>query len=393
MTDTSLVILRRKGTSLQEYIPTESIQHDLPSIFSTRHSFWYSRNTHAISILPLAQAWIGDGDHHWILDLRSYSYKFIGHVYKKRASGVKSLVDSRSEIHRSLVQALAPLEPDPRGIVVTMLDGDTTTISAHLPRHDLGFAVHQNELQCLSVPGYIVDVNLAGIGCLVGLKSILNLRHSDLRQPRRKVIVPKGSMVIAPGQYGHVDISIDIGTSKGYFVYDVDDVVGRLVGTRTMESDLYLAKLHAFTASSQPDLLTQRTGTDEALDRVASAASFSFYTVSKESRSYLDDIATLTPLRTFYPVHLRVMETVNWTNHPSRKRATPEFRSKVGRYPSALARDGDFPPLGDLAKILNLCQGNGTPHLPRGAQRLDSLMFDCAQRPSSRSGLHRKRLL
>jgi Protein of unknown function (DUF3638) len=356
MIGSSLIIFRREGASIQEYIPTASIQRDLPSIFSTGHSFWYSRNTHTIAILPLPQAWIGDGDHHWTVDLRSYSHKFIGRVKSKRASGVKSLIDRRSEIHRSLVQTLAPLEPDPRGILVTLLDGETT-ISAHLPRHDLSFAVHENELQCLSLPGYVVDVNLAGIGCLVGLKSVLNLRHSDIRQPRRKVIVPKGSMVLAPSRYGHVDISIEIGDSKGYFVYDVDDLVGRLVGTRTMESDLYLTKLHAFTSSSQPDLLTQRSGTDEALDLLASAAAFSFYTVSKESRSCLDDIATLTPLRTFYPHRLRVMETVEWANHLSTSAQRPEFRSMVVDIIQAWQGMEPFLHQGDLAKDLTPVTG------------------------------------
>ena len=310
-------------------------------------------------MLPLSQIWDAAVGQHWTIDLHMYSvHKPFGRVTKRTmaTNNVKNLIDPHSKISRALAKTLAPLEPSSRGLVVTSHE-DNSKFFIHLPRHDLRFTLQGNELQCLSIPGYLVDRDLSGIGCLVGLKSILNLRPADLRQPGRKVIVPKGSMVLAPAKYGHVDISVDVECSTGYFVYDVDDLLGRLVGTRTMESDLYLIKLHAFTASSQPDPLTQRTGTDEALDRLEGAASFSFHSISKESRSYLDDIATLTPLRTFYPAHLQVMETITWTEYLPVCAQRPEFRSKVVDILSSWQEMAPFLCAGDLVNELKLVEG------------------------------------
>jgi Protein of unknown function (DUF3638)/Protein of unknown function (DUF3645) len=325
----ALTIVRRKGTDIQEYIHEERLEKDFPLQLSTDHCFWYSRNTHTVEIHRLSQVWTGSNSQYWRVRLQTSNSRLSGRVERTIASGIKCLVDPCSQIHRMLVKTLAPLEPDPRGFFITVLDTDATKVSVYLPRHDLTFALHQNELECLSLPGYVVDFDLSGIGCLFGLKSILNLRHRDLRQASRKIMVPKGSMVVAPGRHGHIENSINIGDSRGSFVYDVDEVLGRLVGTRTMESDLYLAKLHAFTASPLPNPLTRQTGTIEALNYLASAAPFSFYTVSKESQSYLDDLLALTPTRRFYPTHLRVMETVKWNKQLPVCVQHPEFRSKV----------------------------------------------------------------
>jgi hypothetical protein len=168
-------------------------------------------------------------------------------------------------------------------------------------------------------------------------------------------------MVIAPGRYGHIDTSIDVGFSKGYFVYDVDEELGRLVGTRTMESDLYLAKLHAFTASPLPDPLTQQTGTTEALERLSNAASFSFHAVSRESQSYLEDMIMLTPTRSFYPTHLRVMETVEWNEQLPVCVQHPEFRSRVKHILSSWRTMEIFLPVGDLS--LRQVSPRGSSHL------------------------------
>jgi hypothetical protein len=371
MVGEALTIFRRKDTEIQEYIPKDRIEKDLPLTFSTGHCLWYSRNTRSIEIRRLAQAWDSGSSQHWMVHLQASVTRLSGRVQRTIASGVKSLVDPSSQIYLALVKTLSPLEPDPRGFLMTVLDQDLTTVAVYLPRHDLTFSLRQTELECLSLPGYVVDFNLFGIGCLFGLKSILNLRHHDIRQPSRKVMVPKGSMVVNPGRYGHIDISIHVGESRGYFVYDVDEVLGQLVGTRTMESDLYLAKLHAFTASPLPDPLTKQTGTIEALDRLASAASLSFYSVSKESQAYLEDILMLAPMRTFYPTHLRVMESVTWNVHLPVCVQHHEFRPKVEHIISSWREMENFLPTGELNQKPYLDPARGSDHLQYRAMYRD----------------------
>ncbi|KAG8817240.1 hypothetical protein FRC18_000612 [Serendipita sp. 400] len=81
-----------------------------------------------------------------------------------------------------------------------------------------------------------------------------------------------------------------------------------------MESDLYAAKLHAYTSSPFPDPLLQRSGTREALSRLQSASSYPSNELSDFSRQILEDLASLTPKRSFYPRHLEVMETIVWND-------------------------------------------------------------------------------
>ena len=348
-----LRVILRNGIDVQEYIPTESLEKDFPSVLSVDHRFWYSSKNRSIEIRRPSQAWANDDKPHWTVYLETSTSVLSGRVRKGTTFGSKSLVNPSSQAYRALVKTLAPLEPDSRAFLITVSDEDTSRIFAYLPRHDLTFSLHLNNLACLSLPGYVVEPDLSGIGCLFGLTSILSLRHHDSQQLARKVIVPKGSLVVRPGQHGHTSTSIHVGESRGYFVYDVDEVLGRLVGTHTMESDLYLAKLHAFTASCLPDPLTQRTGTIEALDRLTSAACISFHAISKESQSYLEDMKTLTPKRSFYPAHLRLMETVEWNQHLPVCVQHPEFRSRVKNIESSWRDMEMFLPKGQLNKIVD----------------------------------------
>jgi hypothetical protein len=359
-----LIIIRLQGEDLQEYIPFDRLKQDLPTLFSTHHCLWYSEHSKTIQILPQSQLWINDNHPHWKLHLsNSEEGRIIGKALKRTVAGGEHLVDLHSPSHSTLTRTLAPLESDPRGIFVTVIkkDDDTSVTSIRLPGHDLSFALKQNELECLSVPDFVVDLDLTGIGCLFGLRSVLNLRHKDHSPPTRKIIVPKGSMVLAKGCHGHIDLTIDGGTTKGYFVYDVDPLLGRLVGTRTIESDLFLAKIHGFTASHLPDPLTRRTGTVEALNRLSNASSYSFYTISEEARSCLDEIAMLTPKRSFYPTYLRVMETVEWNDFIAACAQHPGFLSRVQDILSHGRSIGEF--IQDMQFTEELKRPEGMDHL------------------------------
>ncbi|KAG8800479.1 hypothetical protein FRC16_002799 [Serendipita sp. 398] len=239
-----------------------------------------------------------------------------GTMQKSTPSGLLHLVSPRSILYKNIHQALCPLEPNPIGLMIASEPSKDQWFNVHLPRYDLHFTLNDhNELECQNAPGYIINDDRQGVGCLFGLQNILCLRQSIGSHRNYKVIIPQGEYETQVGQYGHPLVSIKSASLKGCFIYDVDTHVGRLVGTRSTESDILLVKLHAYTSSSLPDPLTRRTGTSEALSRLQSASSYTFSSITDDWKSSLEDLAKITPLRTFYPAHLRVMESVTW--HPS----------------------------------------------------------------------------
>ncbi|CAG8674293.1 12402_t:CDS:2, partial [Acaulospora colombiana] len=169
-------------------------------------------------------------------------------------------------------------------------------------------------LECQSFPGFVLDYDFRGIDTLIGLKTMISLRSEDNMSLQRKVIVPKGSISSAIGLHGHPSVTLTLRDQGGYFAYDVDKIPGRLQGSRSIESDLFLIQLHAITSSPLPDDLTGRSGTNEALDYLSSSSSFSMYTLSDEARGYLDSIAALTPSRSTFLPYPRMTETIKW-NH------------------------------------------------------------------------------
>lgn len=270
-----------------------------------------------IEIRGDTDAWVPNPLSHWTAKLGPSSRIIYGQLKKTVSSGEIVLLDPHSALYRSLTRTFFPLEPEERGLLITKEPNDALKgILIKIPRQKLSFQLSPSgQLECQSLPGYIVSHNREKIGCLFGLDTFISLRPGDHRQKTGfKILVPRGLLTSRIGYRGHPDITIEIEDHGGYFVYDIDDLVGRLVGNRTIESDLYLVKLHAYTSSPFPDPLTQRSGTHEALDRLQTASCFSTLDISADSRKYLEDIAALTPMRATYPPHLKsfTMETVEW---------------------------------------------------------------------------------
>ncbi|RYP92762.1 hypothetical protein DL770_001151 [Monosporascus sp. CRB-9-2] len=86
------------------------------------------------------------------------------------------------------------------------------------------------------------------------------------------------------------------------------------------------------------DGLTGRTGTEEALRILKSAAVVSFERLENEDIRLLSDVASLSPRRRFYPQHLRAMQTVNWSNSLDPLAQSEEFSRVVQ---SILKRGGN----------------------------------------------------
>jgi hypothetical protein len=263
------------------------------------------------------ETWIKNKPRVWTVFLQKKNRSILGVATRTISSIFHHLVDPHSPLYVYLLARLQPLETRKDGILVTIKEDDPINGTiVYLPRHDLTFRITPSmALECQSFPGFVLSTNYRGIGSLIGLQSMISLNTEESLIPRRKIIVPKGKLSSMTGLYGHPVTSINLQDNGGYFAYDVDPLLGRLHGSRSFESDLFLTLLHAFTSSALPDKLTRRAGTKEAIDYLQSASCFSSYTISNEARSYLDTLASLTPQREFYPSHLKVMETINW--HPT----------------------------------------------------------------------------
>lgn len=224
--------------------------------------------------------------------------------------GEEWMLDIRSRTALMISSILNPIEvPDCIDIRSRYGDG-SGSVSVYLPRLKLEFFINENKgLECRQFRGAIVDRN-QNIGTLSGLVNRLVLCQNDVRT----IIIPYGT--VNYGSHGsHVTVEINPESLKKevrYYSYTVDSRLGRLVGNGSLASHLYKIYLHAVTAHCLPDPLTSRTGTEEALDNLRSAATWSFQELQPDEIEILCLIASLTPTRVYYPDHLEVMQTVDW---------------------------------------------------------------------------------
>jgi hypothetical protein len=158
----------------------------------------------------------------------------------------------------------------------------------------------------------VVD-DCQSFGALTGLVNKLVLQET--RDLSRCVIVPYGNVSFSQDGH-HVRVTIDTAsaTQVKYHTYNIDSQLGRLVDNGRLQSRLSRLDLHATTSHCQVDKLTGRTGTEEALYGLSSAATRSFVELEPTDIELLDKLARLTPSRSFYPKHLQVMQQVEWNS-------------------------------------------------------------------------------
>ena len=99
-------------------------------------------------------------------------------------------------------------------------------------------------------------------------------------------------------------------------MYQVDDVLGRLVDNGNLKSKLFKCYLHAVTSHCLMGRLTGRTGTEEALNCLQTASTRSIFVLRESDIDLLQFFAHLTPSRQLYLQNLRVMQQTKWSNLP-----------------------------------------------------------------------------
>ncbi|EED21984.1 conserved hypothetical protein [Talaromyces stipitatus ATCC 10500] len=205
-----------------------------------------------------------------------------------------SLLSFHSESNQAISNVLSPLE-DARYINCTV-SRDLTTLEIDLPSPNLQFyaKIGELEIHARQYPGMVIDDNQL-LGTLVGLHSKLILRP---KEGNRLVVTPSSKFAKR--------------TMTRVHSYTVDEQLSRLVDNGSLHSKLFLCYLHALTSFCLVDPLTMRTGTEQALSILQSAAVKSFDRLTKEDIDLLAHIAKLSPGREYYPRYLHVIQVVTW---------------------------------------------------------------------------------
>ena len=306
-----LIVRARIGQETYHLLPKAKLKGDFPAHIIDGYVFWLNLRGGGIELRPRDKPWDQTSYPHITSPYEDpQGFRYLWLTPKER------LIDVRSDAATMIHAVLSPLEYKAHiGIVVATEEKKNVgqQLLAKLPRLKLDFVVKENKLQCRQFPGIVVDRN-QDIGTFIGLDSKLVVRQGSVRS----VMVPHGEVTFTPDDSHHV--SVDIGTNpKGfarvrYHLYTIDHTLGRLVGNGSLASHLYKIYLHAVTSSCMPDPLTGRTGTEEALALLRSAATWSFQRLEKDGieAETLRLIAGLSPKRVYYPPHLKSMQQITW---------------------------------------------------------------------------------
>ncbi|PHH90087.1 hypothetical protein CDD83_4569 [Cordyceps sp. RAO-2017] len=239
-------------------------------------------------------------------------------VPPRTISGVLPYCFVNDYIHWSATKIAEILSPLEARLELHMLrDQNTGDLSVEMPRLQLGFEIKQGEslIRSRQFRGMCIDSKQT-VGSLLGFSSKLVLRD-EADEQNRKILIPQGTISWLERKFAcfgtHVDASVTYGNANRVQAYQIDDLLGQLKDSGKIESKLYLALIHATTSHCLPDPLTRRTGTEQALEILGSAAVRSAGFMSQTAMSMLESISALSPARHYYPQEERAMQVVSWS--------------------------------------------------------------------------------
>lgn len=303
----SLLIRIKNETSCLEMVPSDIFSGDFPADFVSNFIHWLDLDTGIVEFRPMAEMWLLKSDQ-WQLSFKRGPYLL--------RQGQISLVDPWSFTCVQINEILNPIEN--KEFIHVTLSSDRK-FQVDLPRFRLRFFVDEvGRLECPEL-GTVVDPDQT-IGTLFGLKNKLVLQGLGnlSSKARRSVLVPYGTISTELSANG-TSVYVSTGFSRPirYFSYQLDQRLRQLRSGSDLASHFYKAYLHAITSLVLPDPFLGRTGTEEAFSCLEETIAWSCTPLSDDVMKVLDMIAELTPLRKFYPLHLRSMQQVDWNQNLS----------------------------------------------------------------------------
>ncbi|CAH0002510.1 unnamed protein product [Clonostachys byssicola] len=284
-----------------ELVPSRLFEKHFPKHFVDEHVHWYNTAKGVVEFRPHSQPWML-GESFWTMHKQECLW-----VLQQSDT---YLVGQFSRTANQLHEVFQPLEK--RSGLHIFFDKAAASLLIKIPRLQLDFYMNDGSEDIMSrqYRGMRVDPQQA-IGTLIGLADKLVLVKVGDSQ-NRSVLIPDWQPHCRKSPHNnHVVVNLPYSATRVQS-YQLNHHLHCLTGNGSLKSKLFLAELHALTSGLIEDPFTLHTGTEEALTILRSAGVHSFASLSEAELRILERIATLSPARTFYPKHLRVMQVVNW---------------------------------------------------------------------------------
>ncbi|KAF8597360.1 hypothetical protein BDV93DRAFT_596797 [Ceratobasidium sp. AG-I] len=311
----NLIIQAQIDGIVFELIPHSYLADDFPLSFSSDYHHWLDTKSRTVEFRPLSAPWLRNTSNWHILFSQTGKSWMV--LYAKTSSIY--LLDFHSLPFQSIARQISPLETL-RYLHATHSTSEGTVID--LPRMRLSFFINeQMQLESSNLHGLVVDRNQSS-GTMLGLRNQLLLctkKPAALKLHQSRIVLIPHGRVDFETVGNHVMVTIDSGSDRQvvFHQFKVDKDLQYLSSTTGLTSRLYKIYLHAVTSHCLVDPLTERTGTEEALHELSEAATFSFDQIDETQAQLLGVIDSLTPVRSYYPTHLRSMQTTHWGNLPA----------------------------------------------------------------------------
>lgn len=317
-----LIIRASKDNVIYETIPGRFIEETYPVFFVQDHVHWFNAATNTLQFRPSHEPWNAFSPAVWTLSQSKDRWQL--------ANSGCSVVGMGTLTSQRISKVLDPLVATARTHNLLQKSGTTKTLLISIPALRLSFTLahHSGLLVSKEYRSMAVDPDQS-LGTLVGLRSKIVLKH--LASDERMVLVPEAESVEYRQKNAHAHVTVVVAKASIHTVHAlrVDPQLGRLLDNGELGCKLFLAYLHALTSFCLADPLTHRTGTEQALTILRSAAVRSLDQLSQNQINMLSRVARLSPRRCYYPAYLRVMQTVHWDKSLS-------FLSQHGHFTTAV---------------------------------------------------------
>jgi hypothetical protein len=297
-----LVVKATKANRSYETIPARLMEGAYPGHFVHDYVHWFDPETHTIQFRPADEPWNDSSIDAWTLS------KPPGQRMWRLSKAGCSLVGLASPTSNHVSRVLRPLID--RDSIHNVAHPDSTLhISISCLRMGFSLRSESSLLESREYRNMVVDDDQS-IGTLFGLVNKLVLKPKA--EGHRMLLLPESRNASYERNGNHVMVEIAKDSITSVHALQVDTQLGRLVDNGDLNCKLYLAYFHALTSSYLVDPLIQRTGTEQALAILNSAAVRSFEQLSQDYVEMLAKLADLTPKRRYYPQSERVMQTIQW---------------------------------------------------------------------------------
>ncbi|KAI5830448.1 hypothetical protein K523DRAFT_239739 [Schizophyllum commune Tattone D] len=302
----------RQGV-VSEFIPSSKLARDVPDDILRRHIALYRVGSAQVDFVPRDErsGWDPSAAVAWTLQHISSSPTLTSATSPPEQTTI--VVCPHSDVTRNVARIFAPLEKLQEHFMITRSANSSLTVC--LPRYRLVFVACNQGFTCKQFPSYIVS-STQSVGTLYGVDKLVLESPAQLAQKR--VLVPAGKGIAVSTKEGHTITSITAPACDTpgveLHIFDVDPCIGRLKTDGSLTGWLMLAYLHAVSSCRQPDELTKERGVDIAIRMLRCAKATAFTRLCRDDVDLLNRLKDLAPIRSFYPMGLRVMETIDW--HP-----------------------------------------------------------------------------